>query len=150
MPFSYCVIAIILNDIHIYTRWFRQETSAIDLPEIRRPYDSNYTSYPNVVSWVTKTTHLQKKNKLKPLNTGVCTVLWTVQFFVVYKGDVEFDMKNGNSSIVFLFMKSKCANFSCALLDNICTLKKCQKLICFPGNCHFKKYIVLDCTRFIY
>ena len=33
------------------------------------------------------------------------------------KGDVEFDLKNRNSSIAFLFMKSKCANLACVLLD---------------------------------
>ena len=33
------------------------------------------------------------------------------------KGDVEFDVKNRNSSAVFLYMKSKCANFACVLLD---------------------------------
>ena len=33
------------------------------------------------------------------------------------KGDVEFDVKNWNSSIGFLFMKSKFANFACVLLD---------------------------------
>ena len=33
------------------------------------------------------------------------------------KGDVEFDVKNQNSSIVFLYMKSKCANSAWLLLD---------------------------------
>ena len=33
------------------------------------------------------------------------------------KGDVEFDVKSRNSSIVFLYMKSKCAKFACVLLD---------------------------------
>ena len=33
------------------------------------------------------------------------------------KEDVEFDVKNRNSSIAFLYMKSKCANFACVLLD---------------------------------
>ena len=33
------------------------------------------------------------------------------------KGDVEFDVKNRNSSIVFLYVKSKCDNFACVLLD---------------------------------
>ena len=32
------------------------------------------------------------------------------------KGDVEFDVKNRNSSVVFLFIKSKCANFAYVLL----------------------------------
>ena len=36
---------------------------------------------------------------------------------VAVKGDVEFDVKNRNSSIVFLYMKSNCANFACVLLD---------------------------------
>ena len=36
---------------------------------------------------------------------------------VSIKGDVEFDVQNRNSSIVFLYMKSKCANFAFALLD---------------------------------
>ena len=35
---------------------------------------------------------------------------------VLKKGDVEFDVKNRNSSIAFLYMKSKCANFACVLL----------------------------------
>ena len=33
------------------------------------------------------------------------------------KRDVEFDVKNQNSSIDFLYVKSKCANFACVLLD---------------------------------
>ena len=51
-------------------------------------------------------------------------------------------MKNRNSSIVFLYMKSKCANFACALLDqydNLYTLKEFQNLICFPGKLTFQK-----------
>ena len=62
-------------------------------------------------------------------------------------------MQNRNSSIVFLYMKSKCANFACVLLDqqgNICTLKKFQKLICFPGKLTFKKCIVLECGTVVY
>ena len=46
-------------------------------------------------------------------------------------------MKNRNSSIVFLYMKSKCANFACVLLDqwnSICILNEFQNLICFLGN----------------
>ena len=58
------------------------------------------------------------------------------------KGDVEFDVKNRNSSIAFLHMKSKCANFARVLLDqqdNICTFKKFQKFICFSGKLTFQK-----------
>ena len=33
------------------------------------------------------------------------------------KGDVEFDVKNRNSSIALLYMKSERANFACMLLD---------------------------------
>ena len=33
------------------------------------------------------------------------------------QGDVGFDVKNRNSSIDFLYIKSKCANFSCVWLD---------------------------------
>ena len=45
-------------------------------------------------------------------------------------------------TIVFLYMKSECANFACVFLDqqdNICTFKKFQKLICFPGKLTFQK-----------
>ena len=38
-------------------------------------------------------------------------------WFEEYKEDVDFDVKNRNSSIVFLYIKSKCANFACVLLD---------------------------------
>ena len=50
-------------------------------------------------------------------------------------------------------MKSKCANFACVLLDqydNKCVLKEFQKLICFLGNRHIEKGIVLECRRLIY
>ena len=36
---------------------------------------------------------------------------------IVYEGEVEFDVKNRKSSIDFLYMKSKCANFASVLLD---------------------------------
>ena len=103
-----------------------------------------------------------RKTVRKHCVTNIClTRMFLIQSFsrkcfrtiLTKKGDVEFDVKNRNSSIVSLYTKSKCANLACVLLDqldNKCTLKEFQKLICFPGNWDFKKCIVLECRRFIY
>ena len=67
------------HPLSFLARWFRPDTSAFDLLEIRRPYNSNYTSSSENVSWVTNTVH-KKRNKQKPLNTGVCTVHQLLSF----------------------------------------------------------------------
>ena len=52
--------------------------SVFNLPEICRPYNSNYVSSPHAVSLMRNTAHQWRKNKPKPLNIGVCTVLWAI------------------------------------------------------------------------
>ena len=55
-------------------------------------------------------------------------------------------MKSRNSSTVFLFMKYKCDNFACVMLDQqdkICALKEFQRLI-FSWKLTFQK---VHCSR---
>ena len=76
------------------TRWFRPDTTAFDLSEIRRPYNSNYVPSPKVVSWVTNTSHQVTDRETEAIEYWSLQCTSTVQFLVEYKFSKKWNISS--------------------------------------------------------